>query len=369
MQAVVIVFGVAVAIQIIYEIIFLTAFNRKRAVPAAGQLPVSVVVCAHDEENNLRELIPQLLAQDYAEFEVIIVNDRSNDETYDLLLAETKKDTRLRMVHVDHLPPHVNSKKYGLTLGIKAAKYEWVLFTDADCRPQSPRWIASMSAYFGEQTGFVLGYSPYRPAPGWLNAFIRFDSLLTAIQYFAYALKGNPYMGVGRNLAYRKSAFLDNKGFNQFSNLTGGDDDLYVNQHAQGANTAVCLEHEASMLSIPKTSWSAFYHQKVRHLSVGKYYKFKHRFQLGLFMISWMLVWFMLFPLVALTAGDVLYGILAAAAVRIILVTVTTQVAVKKLGQPFEAWRVPVLDFVFPFYYLTTGLVAWMSKKVRWKKN
>src|SRR5690606_33778770 len=122
-------------------------------------------------------------------------------------------------------------KKYGLTLGIKAASHEWILLTDADCRPNSRRWIRSMSRYFDEDTQFVLGFSPYRATAGLLNLFIRFETMLTAIQYFSFGWLGNPYMGVGRNLAYRKSKFLEEKGFNNFLHVTGGDDDLFVNQH------------------------------------------------------------------------------------------------------------------------------------------
>ncbi len=230
-------FGVA-AIQIIYWIAFMTALGRKKdARQSDGSLPVSVVICAHDEEENLRRLIPVLLAQDYPKFEIVIVNDRSNDNTFDMLLEETGKDHRLRMVHVSNAPPHVNGKKYGLTLGIKAAQYEWILLTDADCQPKNERWLRAMTAGFEQDKKFVLSYSPYYREPGFLNAFIRYESVFAAIQYLSFALLGNPYMGVGRNMAYRKSFFLEVKGFNNFLNVTGGDDDLFVNQHARGKET------------------------------------------------------------------------------------------------------------------------------------
>lgn len=366
MFTVLIVFLVAIAIQIIYLLAFIIAFSRKQKEEQPQSLPVSVIVCAHDEEQNLRELIPQLLAQDYPEFEIIIVDDRSNDSTFDLLLDETKKDHRLRMVHVNRTPPHVNSKKYSLTLGIKAARFEWLLLTDADCRPESKSWISLMSKHFTESKQFVLGYSPYYKKPGFLNMFIRFESIWTAIQYLSFALLGNPYMGVGRNLAYRRSLFLNKKGFNDFLNVTGGDDDLFVNQHARGSNTGVSLDKDSVVHSIPEGTWGAFFRQKTRHLSVGKFYRFQHRFLLGVFALTWLLTWFMGIPLAALFS-EFLYIILGALAVRIILLTITTQVAVKRLGQRFETWIVPLLDFLYSFYYLTTGLITLVSKKVRWK--
>ncbi len=364
MHVLVVVFFIAAGLQFIYFIVFLAAFGKKRKLAENPPLPVSVIVCAHDEEVNLRELIPELLAQDHPEFEVIIVDDRSNDATFDFLLEETKKDHRLRMVHVNRTPEHTNSKKYSITLGIKAAKYEWILLTDADCRPQSKQWIHTMSKQFAADKTFVIGYSPYQKQGGLLNAFIRFETLLTAIQYFSFALWGKPYMGVGRNLAYRRSFFLEKKGFNTFLSITGGDDDLFVNQHARTANAAVCLEKESHMLSFPKQTWNAFFKQKIRHLSVGKYYRFNHRLLLGLLSLSWLVTWWLGIPLVFFTEDYWIIGILLT---RTLFLTLVVQVATNRLGQRFEVWLVPVLDFIYAFYYLVTGLVALRSKKVQWK--
>ena len=366
MQIIFIIFSVLAGIQVIYLLVFLIALSRKKGDATRTQsLPVSIVICAHDEEQNLHELVPQLLAQDYPDFEIVVIDDRSNDNTFDWLLEETKKDHRLRMVHVNRTPPHVNGKKYGITLGIKAAKYEWILLTDADCRPQSNQWLNTVTSQFSESTNFVLGTSPYLKVPGLLNFFIRFETLLTAIQYFSFALLGNPYMGVGRNMAYRKSMFLDKKGFNNYLNVTGGDDDLFVNQHATGKNTRVVMGHDSLMFSIPKTTWSSFFKQKIRHLSVGKLYKFKHRFLLGLFTLTWMLTWFVGIPL--LFVPEVTYLVAGILVFRIILLTILANYASKKLGHRFEAWIVPLLDFIYAFYYLVTGLTALVSKKVRWK--
>ncbi|HEX6890358.1 MAG TPA: glycosyltransferase, partial [Chryseolinea sp.] len=328
------------------------------------RLPVSVIVCAHDEEENLKELIPALLSQDHPEFEVIIVDDRSNDSTFDFLLAETAKDHRLRMVHVNRTPPHANSKKYALTLGIKAARFEWLLLTDADCRPDGNSWITAMSHRFSDTTHFVLGYSPYEKRGGFLNAFIRFDTLITALQYISFALLGNPYMGVGRNLAYRRSRFLEVKGFNNILGITGGDDDLFVNLHAKGSNTVVCVERASQTHSKPETSVKNFLRQKVRHLSVGRHYRFGHRLLLGLFIISWLGVWFTGLPLIF--AGD--YYLAGGLIIfRVVLVIITVHLAARRFGQKFELWLVPLLDFIYAFYYLVTGLRSLVTKKIRWK--
>jgi cellulose synthase/poly-beta-1,6-N-acetylglucosamine synthase-like glycosyltransferase len=356
-----------VFVQVTYLLIFIIGLSKKKVTTDGGRLPVSVIVCAHDEVENLKELIPQLLSQDHPEFEVIIVDDRSNDSTFDFLLEATAKDHRLRMVHINRTPPHTNSKKYALTLGIKAARFEWLLLTDADCRPDGTSWISTMSRQFNDATQFVLGYSPYEKGKGFLNAFIRFDTLMTAIQYVSFALLGNPYMGVGRNLAYRRSRFLEVKGFNNIIAITGGDDDLFVNLHAKGRNTAVCVERASQTHSKPKTSLKNFIQQRVRHLSVGRHYRFGHRLLLGLFMISWLGVWFLGLPL--MLKGDYYIAGIAGGLIifRIILVIITVHLAAKRFGQQFELWLVPLLDFIYAFYYLVTGLRTLVTKKVRWK--
>lgn len=352
-------------IQIIYLLAFLFAFNKKRIVSVQQPHPVSVIVCAHDEEQNLKELIPLLLSQKHPEFEVIVVEDRSNDDTYDYLLQATQQDTRLKMVRVSHKPDHVNGKKFGITLGIRAAKYEWLLFTDADCRPDNEHWIANITSQYDANTQVILGYSPYKKSEGLLNAFIRFESLLTGIQYMGMALLGKPYMGVGRNLAYTKTLFLQSKGFNNYVGVMGGDDDLFVNIHARAANTQVCMGLQTTTHSTPKNTWAEFLNQKLRHLHAGKRYKFSDKVVLGLFMSSWLLMWFMVAPaFLAVTVPEVLAAMWL---LRWVLLTVLFHVASRRLGGDFEWWKTPLLDFIFPFYYLVTGLRALVAKRIRWK--
>jgi len=353
------------SVQIIYLLLFYFGVNKKASDSPQPPHPVSVIVCAHDEEQNLRELIPVLMAQDHPEFEVIIVEDRCNDGSYDYLREASAQHGRLKMVRVVHKPDHISGKKFALTLGIKAAKYEWLLFTDADCRPASAQWITSMTECYNEQTQIVLGCSPYEKKTGWLNAFIRFESLLTAVQYIGLANLGNPYMGVGRNLAYTKSLFLNNKGFNEYLDVTGGDDDLFVNKHATKNNTRVCLGAEAVTTSKPESSWSNFFHQKLRHLSVGKRYRFADKAILAFFSTSWLLTWFFVLPAVYFSQSAlILAGFFL---IRWIVIGFVINKASRKMGGHFEAWKTPFLDFIFVFYYLVTGLRALAVKKIRWK--
>ena len=355
-----------VAVQLFYLTRLLFAFVRERTITSGITPPVSVIVCAHDEEMNLKQLIPLLLKQDYPEFEVIIVEDRSNDQTYDYLLEATRLHSQLKMVQVKFLPEHITGKKFALTLGVKAASHDWVLLTDADCRPAGNQWIRNMASHMSAERQFVVGYSPYLPASGYLNWFIRFESLVTAIQFVGWALLRRPYMGTGRNLAYRKSVFLDNKGFNAHLSITGGDDDLFVNQHAGPSNVDVCFGSDSLVWSVPKKSWRDFLYQKLRHLAVGKRYRAVDKFRLGMFSFTWILSWLLVAPLMIQPAFGHSYlwaGFLA----REILLGVLIHRASRTLGDAFESWKTPILDFNYAIYYLGTGLMALVSKRIRWK--
>jgi glycosyltransferase involved in cell wall biosynthesis len=354
---------IVLGIQLLYLLLLLIVFVKKEKPTERMLQAVSVIVCAHDEEPNLRELIPLLLAQDHPDFEVIIVEDRSNDGTFDYLLTATKADPRLKMVRVERKPEHINGKKFGLTLGIKAARHEWLLFTDADCRPASKQWLRRMVSV-DDDVKIVLGVSPYRATTGLLNSFIRFEALLTAIQYIGFALLGKPYMGVGRNLAYRKSLFLENKGFNNYLSVMGGDDDLFVNRHATRKNTRVRIGPDVMVESAAKKSWGEFMNQKLRHLAVGQGYKFSDRVMLGLFMISWVAMW-LLMPLIWMAELNWIVTVLFV--VRWVLLITLCHQAAWRLGTRLEAWKIPILDFIFAFYYLVTGLRALVVKKIRWK--
>jgi glycosyltransferase involved in cell wall biosynthesis len=353
-------------IQVIYLLVFLFVFRKARPTQAGeSEVPLSVIVCAHDEEENLKVLIPLLLAQDHVDFEIIIVDDRSNDGSHDYLLETTKRYPKLRMVQVAHTPPHISGKKYALTLGIKAAKNEWVVLTDADCTPDGRSWLRSMSQLFTEKNQIVIACSPYVTEPGLLNSLIRYETLLTIVQYIGLALAGRPYMGVGRNLAYRKSLFLENKGFNDHLHVHGGDDDLFVNSHATTANTGVAIGPETLVHSVPKRTWRTWWTQKLRHLSVGRRYRSGDKFVLGLFSVSSILSWFSLLAIPFVTPYELV--VVGAFLLRWIVLLCVLAVARRKVGEPMELWKVPFLDFIYTFYYLVASPVALRSKKVRWK--
>jgi glycosyltransferase involved in cell wall biosynthesis len=221
------------------------------------------------------------LEQDYPCFEVIVINDGSTDETDDLLQDLNKKYPFLYRTFVPENANVRSTKKLGLTIGIKAAKYDILLFTDADCQTSGNKWIANMARNFTQGTEFVLGYGAYMREKGFMSRMISFDTLFIGIQSLGYALTGNPYMGVGRNMAYRKETFTRLKGFSKSLRLQSGDDDLFVNGGANEYNTRVEISPESVTWSMPKSTFNAWFRQKERHLSTSSFYKTDSLMRIG----------------------------------------------------------------------------------------
>lgn len=247
-----------------------------------AQPGVSVVVCAHNEAHNLQAYLQALVSQKYPEFEVIVVNDSSEDDTQLILSRYAQRFPNLRLTFVPNHAWVRSSKKLALTLAAKAAKYDYLLLTDADCRPESPYWIAEMMKGFVKpETEVVLGYGAYFEMPQRLNKLIRFDTIFNAMQYLGAAMSRHPYMGVGRNLAYKKSTFFGNNGFAGLLGERAGDDDLFVNKVATHKNTEVVVTPNSFTWSVPKTTFREWRMQKYRHLSVAPVYRLGTKLFLG----------------------------------------------------------------------------------------
>jgi len=244
------------------------------------QPPISVIICAKDEADNLRKFLPFFLQQDYPDFEVIVINDGSTDETETLLNDLSVEYQNLRTTFVPVGANNLSTKKLGLTLGIKAAKNDLLLFTDADCMPENNQWISRMARNFTRETEFVLGYGAYFQMKGFLNRLITYDTLFIGLQYLGMAAARKPYMGVGRNLAYRKETFFANKGFASTLHLSSGDDDLLVNKACTPWNTRIEIAPDSITWSEPNTTFNGWLYQKERHLSVSSYYKSFSKFRL-----------------------------------------------------------------------------------------
>ena len=251
---------------------------------ADSHLPkVSVIVCARNEHINLQDYLHTLLTQDYPCYEVIVVNDGSQDDTQIILERYANQCKHLYTTFVPHEARVISSKKLALTIGIKAANYDHLLLTDADCRPASKHWIREMMQGFAENehTEVVLGYGAYFEKKSLLSSLISYDTLFIALQYMGMAAAGHPYMGVGRNLAYKRDTFFRNDGFRGMLSERSGDDDLFVNKVTDKRNTAVVCSRDSITWSAPKTTWQEWLHQKRRHLSVSSLYKNSSKMRIG----------------------------------------------------------------------------------------
>ncbi len=344
----------------------LMAYPVEPGISDAVQLPVSVIISARNEAINLEANLPVILDQDYQNFEVVVINDCSVDNSEQILKVLQQQYSNLKVVTVKEHPRFKTGKKFALTMGIKAAQHEHLLFTDADCAPASPQWIAGMAGKFTPaETQIVLGYSPYVKTKGFINAFTRFETIKTGMNYLSAALANNAYMGIGRNLAYTKKLFFGGKGFASHMHIISGDDDLFVNQNATPVNTAIMLQPQAFTLSHTQTAWQAYFRQKRRHMGAGKYYRNTHRRMLSTEAISGFLFY------TALAAGLILKlspAVIAATyASRLLLQIAIYQNVFKKLQGKDLIWLLPTFDFIYYVYLNIFGLIGTFIKTIKWK--
>ncbi len=327
--------------------------------------PVSVIVCYRDEADHLEDCLRGILAQDHPTFEVVAVDDGSEDDSAAIVERLREQAPHLRAVRPDPTRP---GKKDALSAGIAAARHPLMVLTDADCVPASPQWLRQMSAPLAGDPELVLGCSPYRRVPGVLNYWQRFESTSVLLQYQGLARLGMPYMGTGRNLAYTRDFFERSGGLESHADVAGGDDDLIVNANAQASRTTRVTDPMAWTLSAPTADWESYVYQKARHQSVGLYYRMKHKLLLaaigashGVFYLSgFVLLFTTLWPWAL-----ALYGLRALA----VLLTYLHQPVATFLGGGAGAVRasgVPGLllcDALYSFHYVFLLLASFGSRQ------
>ncbi len=363
-----IVFILATVIQLCYWLFVFSrlTFHQTNNFPTKkSEIPVSVIICAHNEAPNLEKNLHRILNQNYRFFEVIVVDDNSNDTTQNILLKYHIEYPNLRSLKADDKPLG-SGKKFALSKGIEVAKNDVLLLTDADCMPNSLNWIHEMVQPLKDPVKIVLGYAPYFEAKGFLNKLIRYETVHAAIQYFSFVLIGQPYMGVGRNLIYTKSIYQNAGGFKKHDHLLSGDDDLFVNESATTENVGIVLKKSSFVYSAPKKSWKAFYRQKARHLTTGKHYKLKHKILLGLYSLSHFLHYAAGLVLIILNFSTIFAaGIIYL--VRISVVLMLCRPILKKFEEKSLLKWYPILDAFFVLYYLIFSYNLLKENTDQWK--
>lgn len=365
------------AVQLFYYLFFFSrlAFYRLKEDGGGreGKLPLlSVIICAKNEENNLSHNMPVILQQRYGNrsedaeknYEVIVVNDNSEDDTLFYLQHIKPGYPHFRFINLTQVAKGIPGKKYPLTVGIKGAIHDIIVLTDADCRPADRNWLYHIGRGFKGEKEIVLGYGAYERRPGLLNRMIRFETFFSGLQFLSFALAGIPYMGVGRNLAYKKELFFRHKGFVSHLNIPSGDDDLFINKAANRRNTTVVLHKEAITYSRPKEKWGEWYRQKTRHVSTGRHYKLYHQFLLGLFSLSL----FLYYPfLVAALFYKPLFSVtLWIFLGKLLIQAIIWALSLKKLNEKGLFWYCLPLEILMSLYYLIFTPALLLKPKKRW---
>lgn len=352
--------GIVSLVYLLMQAWILTGWFLTKADSRVDQMPVSVIIAAHNELPNLQKYLPLVFRQQYPEYEVVIVLDRCDDGSKEWL--EQWAPPGLKIIEITRTPEGWASKKWAITRGIKAASHENLVFTDADCRV-GENWLQSVAQSFGKNTEVILGISPYEYRPGLLNLFIRFETFYTFFQYIGLAKKGLPYMAVGRNLAYRKSFFVRNGGLERVKDRLSGDDDLLVNAFAD-SQTTVCMIHpESHVYSEPKTTFRSWLRQKFRHVSASRDYSWQSKVFLAIFHGSHSL-FYLIFLKILLTSLTG-WSVFALYTTRIFLswgifLAVENKVRIRSI-----IYLYPVLDFLF-FIYNLSAIPIGLIRKPAW---
>lgn len=356
-------FGTTVLIQFLYFLLIYRKLAFYKESKGDFKEAVSVVVCGYNEADNWKRLLPLLLEQEYPKFEIVVVNDQSRDNTK-FVLKEWDWHPKLKVVTIDDHVKKGLGKKFALTLGIKAAQYEYLLLTDADCYPKDNQWIHSMVQHFSNHKQIVLGYGGYEKYSGLLDKLVRFDTFQVALQYLSYSLVGQTYMGVGRNLAYKKSLFFDNKGFASHIHIPSGDDDLFVREVATSKNISIAVTRSSQTLSEAKTTWASWVRQKKRHLSTSGYYSFSHKFLLAFWVFSQTMFWALGITLISL--GVCLEGVVLLMGLRLLIQGFIYFKVMKRLEENDLFWLFPlweILQLLFQFIFVISNL---FNRKKSW---
>jgi len=343
--------------------------NRVRngiATYETAQPPVSIIICARNQAFSLEQNLPLILEQDYPDFQVVVVNDASTDDTENVLVRLEQSHHNLYHTFVPIGVQSVSAKKMAMTIGIKAAKYDILLLTEANCIPISNQWISSIMRHFDAKCDIVFGYSSYKTVKGFLNSLVTYDTLFTALQFMGFAEIGRPYMGFGQNLAYRKDLFFKNRGFASHLNLKSGEDDLFVGEIANTTNTNIDVSPESKIMAYTSDIWDHWKEQKKDRLSTSSFYRAGTKFRSGMEIFSRFLFY-------VLSIGLLIIGILGQnipmivfSGVLFIIRYILQLEVLNKSAKCFDEHRfylsIPLFDILLPMMNLWFRIV-WIFHK------
>ena len=360
------IFAIAFIIQLWYYLFFFSrlSFYKKKELPAHTP-PASIIICARNEDHNIVDFLPLIFEQNYPDFEVVVVNDCSWDNTGDILNEFAKKHANLKIVTIKENEHHSHGKKVALMMGIKGAANEHLLLTDADCKPTSKDWLKNMMHQFTNETEIVLGYGAYEKQKGFINKIIRFDTFFIALQYLSFSLARRTYMGTGRNLAYKKSLFFKLKGFASHYHIESGDDDLFVNEAATRKNTRVELSVESYTVSRVKKTIKDWIRQKRRHVTTFNQYKTGSKFRLIMLSSSQYLLFTTFIILLIIQFQPII--VLSVFVLRLIVQILVFNKSMKLLSEKDLLVFSPFIELILMVFYPLITLLNMFNKTNKWK--
>ena len=357
----------AAGIQILFYLLFyFRVILHKNKNYGTTQNPISVVICARNEEENLENNLPQICHQDYPNKEVFVILDACSDNSLHKVKNLIKLNKNLRYSSIIEDSKFSHGKKLALTVGIKGAENNTLLLTDADCYPASTEWIKHMTSHIEKGYEIVLGYGKYEAEKGILNRLIRYDLFFIAQQYLSFALAGLPYMGVGRNLAYTKDIYTNQKGFSRHAHIESGDDDLLINGAANRKNCTIEINHKAHTISKAPKTLKKWKQQKRRHLTTAHLYKKTDKFLLTLEPTTRLLTWFAPIPLYFIPEWQI--PALALSLARFVIFITITKLNMHKLNERGLWLLAPLFDIVLPLFSAWFIIKNHTNKKpISWK--
>ncbi len=338
----------------------LNRFNKKNSDKLINndlELPVSVIIAAKNEADNIASFLPKVLEQDYSNFEVILINDASTDNTKKCVEAMMQKYSNLRLINLSSS----TGKKNALKNGIKKAVFPNLLFIDADCCPNTKNWIKIMVNTI-QNKDIILGFGGFYPTNNLTNKFVIYDTYLIALQYFASAKIGKPYMGVGRNLLYNKQLWVKANGFSSHKDLLSGDDDLFISEVATIDNTDICINKDAHTMSVSAKKIMEYVRQKSRHITTANRYSLFAKIFTSFDIVTRII--FYLLSIILFFSEFWLYSIIIIA-IRLFVLYITGYNTRKILNSKIEFHYFILFDIFAPIFYF----IVFIYSRLRFKSN
>lgn len=347
-----------IAFHLVITLLFSIAIGSWKSKKSLARPAISIIIAARNEEEHLKKLIPKLLNQYYPQFEIIIGLDRCTDQSK--MVLESFQGSNIKWIDIKSVPKEWNSKKYALSKAITLSNGEWLVFTDADCLPNSEHWLDSMAQEIDNNSNVVIGISPYKTGKDLLSKFIQFEAFMTYLMYSGFTLLKRPYMAVGRNLAIRKSYFHQVGGYESIKHIRGGDDDLFI-QKSNRIGISLRFGKDSLTYTNPSRSWSSYKKQKLRHLAIGKHYAGLDMFLLSVYHLIHLAVY--LLPMANFKSTFLLPVILFYLFIKF----VSYRFVAGKIGAGFNYILLPIVDMLYAFMIPVIGIWSKFIKDIEWK--